>query len=260
MHLDSIGINSESDSSFYVNRPNGSQNYLFLRIRSSAFFHLNGNTIKVEPNSIILFEKGYPQDYRAATDYYSDDYVHFSVENDLTYLHSLNIPFNTIIKVQDLSFVLKILDMLYLENISNLPHNNDSIHLLLMLLVTKISEQFTTTSQSHQHRYQDFLSLRAKIYSNPSYDWNITSIARETSLSPSHFQSLYKTFFGVSCFSDIIDSRMQMARYYLQHTDYSIKKISELCGYENDVHFMRQFKKTYKETAGSYRRNFIHQT
>ena len=73
-------------------------------------------------------------------------------------------------------------------------------------------------------------------------------------ISISHFQHLYKEFFDVSCQTDIINARIRLAEFYLSTTDLSVKEIADLCGYENELHFMRQFKKITKNTPTECRK------
>ena len=95
--------------------------------------------------------------------------------------------------------------------------------------------------------------LRADIYSSPSGSRNIADMAKTLSVSPSHFQYLYTSRFGVSCYEDILCARMKNAEYYLLSTDMTVKNIAAVCGYENDVHFMRQFKRRYNMTPSQFR-------
>ena len=82
----------------------------------------------------------------------------------------------------------------------------------------------------------------------------MADMAKTLSVSPSHFQYLYTSRFGVSCYEDILCARMKNAEYYLLSTDMTVKNIAAVCGYENDVHFMRQFRKRTGSTALEYRR------
>lgn len=79
-------------------------------------------------------------------------------------------------------------------------------------------------------------------------------MAKRLNLSASYFQHSYKNLFGVSVMNDVITSRIAHSKILLSGTDFSIKKIAELCGYEYDVYFMRQFKKRTGMTAREYRK------
>jgi AraC family transcriptional regulator of arabinose operon len=52
---------------------------------------------------------------------------------------------------------------------------------------------------------------------------------------------------------DIINSRLEYAKYLLVNSSLSIAAISKMCGYENDTHFMRQFKKFVGLTPSQFK-------
>ena len=78
-------------------------------------------------------------------------------------------------------------------------------------------------------------------------------LAERMHLSISHFQHLYREFFGTSCIRDVIDARIAYAQYYLTTTEMSIQALAVFCGYESELHFMRQFKKYTGLTPSGYR-------
>ena len=90
--------------------------------------------------------------------------------------------------------------------------------------------------------YSELQNLRSEIYSNPSDEWTVPKLAQRVGLSVSYFQKLYHDMFGISCYNDVILSKINYAKTQLASTNYSIRTIAANCGYDNDVHFMRQFK------------------
>lgn len=100
---------------------------------------------------------------------------------------------------------------------------------------------------------EQFSRLRHEILTNPQKDWNVTDMACSVGVSSSHLHRLYKQFFKVSCLEDIITSRMNRAQQLLAYTHLHIQEIALQCGYKNDSHFMRQFKKRFGMTAVQYR-------
>ena len=101
--------------------------------------------------------------------------------------------------------------------------------------------------------YKEQLSrLCREIAAEPQRDWNIDDMARFVGISRSHMQRLYKQFFGTSCIEDIIESRMNRAKQLLTYTDLRIQEIAMQCGYNNESHFMRQFKIRCGMTAVQY--------
>ena len=128
---------------------------------------------------------------------------------------------------------------------------------MLKMLVLRLGEEFSRREQDQptkKNHYAEALEkLRAEIYSTPAAQRSIAHMAKGLNISPSHFQYLYTAQFGVSCYEDILCARMKNAEYYLLSTDMTVKNVAAICGYENDVHFMRQFKRRYDMTPSQFR-------
>lgn len=92
------------------------------------------------------------------------------------------------------------------------------------------------------------------IYNNPQLPWNINMMAAKLHLSPSHLQALYHRQFGSSCMDNVIEGRLRRAQDLLECSEYSIRDISEQCGYNNVEHFCRQFRQHNGCTPGQYRK------
>ena len=131
-----------------------------------------------------------------------------------------------------------------------------AIDCLLKYFLIKLNE---CMNEKNSHNYdislrERFNQLRLAIYSSPQQNWTVKKMASIVNLSPSYVQSLYKKFFHISCIADLISSRMDRAQQMLIVTDYPIKKISLLCGYESNIYFSRHFKEKAGMTPTEYRR------
>ena len=128
------------------------------------------------------------------------------------------------------------------------------------LIMLKISDLCQKTELADTEMLEQLVELRNQIISNPKETWKIDDIAKKLSISRSYLQHKYKEFFNTSIKKDVILSRIEYSKYLLFATDYTISTITELCGYENDVHFMRTFKKEIGLTPTQYRKslNYSH--
>ncbi len=252
MKINAIGINYNHSRHFSINRPEGSGDYLFLFFRTSALLWQKGNRIVVEKNSILIFNKGTPQIYCANGESYANDYIHFDAEKELDLR---NLPLDTVMTFPATKQVGKIMKEIYLEYISNNSNRNESMDLLMRLLFVKISELVANQLQDTKlYGYHDaLLNLRSMIYRHPEEKWTIERLANHVNLSPSHFQRLYKLTFGTSCIADVITCKLQYAKTSLTATSDTIRDIAIQCGYENEEHFMRQFKQMVGMTPTEYR-------
>ena len=89
---------------------------------------------------------------------------------------------------------------------------------------------------------------------NPSTPRSLDDYAGRLGISKSYFQHLYTELFSISFQQDIIQFRMEHARYLLTTTDLTLSQIAEICGYNNEVHFYRQFKQLTSITPAQYRK------
>lgn len=132
------------------------------------------------------------------------------------------------------------------ESEANITH-------LLRVLFSKLREGIQNESPGiHDH---ELIALHKMIYNNPQLPWNINMMAAKLHLSPSHLQALYHRQFGSSCMDNVIEGRLRRAQDLLEYSEYSIRDISEQCGYNNVEHFCRQFRQHNGCTPGQYRKN-----
>ena len=251
MKLHAMGIGYRHDENFRIIRPEGSGDNLLVIFRTPAFVIADGARVEVPADSAVLYKKTAPQDYGAVGTVYINDWVHFECDEADTFFGRLGIRFGEPICGVPVS-AGSILELLRVESVSDTPKSRECTALLLRLL---IAEVFGGGSGSAASPHSDGLRrLRAEIYGNPAGNYSIGSLAARLSLSTSYFQTLYRAEFGVSCYEDVLRAKTGLAEYYLANTDMQVREIASLCGFENDVHFMRQFRKRTGLTALEYRR------
>lgn len=73
-------------------------------------------------------------------------------------------------------------------------------------------------------------------------------------MSVSNFQHLYKKYFGVTLFQDIIRSRTEYACMLLKSTNLSAVEVAQKSGYNHYAHFVRQFKQTMGISPSEFRK------
>lgn len=256
MFIKNVGYNHCHDADLNISRPNGSGDYLLLLLKTPAIFTFNGSDIISEANSFILYSENTPQFYRAYGTQFSNDWFHFKLtEEDILFLNQLDIPQNKITYIGDFNDLSIIINNLCFETYSSNLYKSETIELYLKLFFIKLSNKIHhNNNQLTNTHYNKMSIIRTKIYNAPYYNWTIEGLSHELTMSKSSFQHIYKNFFGVSPLKDVIISRIEHAKYLLYTTDISIKKISEMCGYNNEIHFMRQFKKQTNLTPMNYRK------
>ena len=105
----------------------------------------------------------------------------------------------------------------------------------------------TSTQEQIEH-------LHFEIHSEPQRNWNLTEIAARYHLSIGYFQRLYKERYGISIIEDVLNARLERAKWLLTHTELRVAEIAEQVGFGSNAHFMRQFRSKVGMTALEYRR------
>ena len=187
-----------------------------------------------------------------------NDWFHFTInDEELKLWYQSDLSFDTLYELDDITFFSQTIKNMSYEFFSRGLYRESMIELYTKLLFTKLLEIVKYRTKDLNPLYDSFLNLRTTIQNHPMRNWQIDDISKSMSLSRSRVQHLYKYFFDSSIAADVINYRMERARYFLYHSTHSISKIAEISGYDNVSCFIRQFKKTFGTTPLKYR-NQIH--
>ncbi|NGZ73795.1 helix-turn-helix domain-containing protein [Saccharibacillus alkalitolerans] len=240
-----------------IERPRGAGNYAFVFFRSRAEIRVDGRLEQAEPNSYILFSPSAPHAYRDLEKPFVNDWFHCEGEELDELLGQLDFPTDRLIRASDPSLVPR--HMLELRRAERElgPYRDRIVDLELRGLFTKLGNALARRSvPARTDRYAEMLSrLRGELYGSPDARVSVEELAGRLNLSKSYFQHLYKELFGCSVLTDMIRGRVEYAQYLLGSTKRSVGEIGRLCGYDNETHFMRQFKQFAGMTPGAYRKS-----
>lgn len=258
MRINDMTLNSRFGGSFIIHREKWTRDFLLVHFRTPAIVVEDGIEVLADEGSFILYHVGSPQHYYAAQTTYSDDFIHFDIDEDYNFLKSLNIPFNCVLHMPKAKIFSKILCNIQNEYISTNKNKELTLDLMLKQLLIKLSEFMENDLEERKYlSYYDILQkLRTEIYSNPEKGWTVAQMAKYCNLSPSYLQTLYKQAFQTTCINDMINSKMQLAKSLLLMTQLPVKEVAIQCGYQNIEYFMRQFKKTTGHTPSEYRLHY----
>ncbi|MEE1099922.1 MAG: AraC family transcriptional regulator [Agathobacter sp.] len=237
-----------------IDRPTGSGDYLILHFLTPMVLNQMGEYINVQSGGCILFTPNMPQQYQAINRFVNS-YIHFELDNPSIF-DELDIPKNkifypTISDKIDLCF-----RQLHIENIEKNLHYEKAINLLMEGLFVEISRQIHRNidhSQIDTDLYENFRHARIEILSHPERNWNTSSMSMLTNMGTSQFYSYYKKFFGSSPKSELLDVRLERAKYLLKTESTSIADVAIESGFNNLSHFTRYFKKAFGVSPTQFR-------
>ncbi|MEJ8304172.1 AraC family transcriptional regulator [Saccharibacillus sacchari] len=256
LQLVSCGSRFTHREGISIERPQGAGNYAFVFFRSRAEVKVNGRIEQAEPNSCILFSPNSDHAYRDLEKPFVNDWIHCEEQELKMWLERLDFPVDRLIVSADPVLVPRcVLDVQHAEREEG-PYRDEIIDLELRGLFAKLANGLARDAvPARTNRYAESLvQLRSDLYGSPDARMSVESLAERVSLSKSYFQHLYKELFGCSVVTDMIRGRVEYAKYLLGSTRLSVGEIGRLCGYENETHFMRQFKQVTSVTPGAYRK------
>ena len=161
---------------------------------------------------------------------------------------------NTVIPLPENTTIPILMKRLYGEFVSLNEYKERTMEYIFRIVLTKVAEMAERSKLAKIPRYDElFQKLRSKIYLEPAKNWHVSECAAEQGLSTPYFQKLYKSYFGNTFVQDVVQSRMEFAKHFLLISNYSVKEIAALCGYNNETFFMKQFKKNVGLTPSQYR-------
>ncbi len=249
------GYESRHKTKFQLIRKTGVPNYILLMVKSKALFRINDKLIETNPNMVILFDRNTPTDYGSVDDFFNNDWIHFDFMGEVSIFETLHIPFNEPIYLSRMPMLSNYVRLLVQENHSPSLHKLQIQDALMRLILYSLDTQVTDHSMSlEESRYRQALNqLRLDIHNTPHKKWTAEYMAASVHLSLSYFQHLYKKTYHITCMQEVIQARIERAKFYLSTTDIPVKTVADFCGYENQMHFIRQFKMKEGLTPSQYR-------
>lgn len=252
--LNKIGSSHTHDKVFQIHRPTGSGDYVFICFHNEMIFIDDNQKHFIKAGSCILYTPDYPHQYYAANDYFTNDWLHFISKDDDAFINQIQFPVNQIIypsRISELSSKIKEIE---LEKIEMKACYESAIDLHIKQLLLQVLREYShlKLTKINQNLYDNLRYLRKQIYHDITKEWYIDDMAKVLNISHSYFQSIYKFMFGVSPTQDIINIRVERAKFYLSTSHYTVKEISMMVGYCNEYHFIRQFKSRTGLTPKQY--------
>lgn len=244
-------------SGFAISRPNGYPEYTFLHFLTSIRIRMNGEIIDTKPGACIFYSPGTPQYYTS-----NGDVIHnwMHTSDDLTpLLKQYNIPENCILYPGQEDYISQIFQKIETEYFLGNPHREDLMNSYLTEFLIKFSRSIHGNHRHERISRKDaakLRELRQEFLSKPEENWTVSKMAEKVSLSTSRFHTVYKTVFGTSPINDVIEARISYARSLLMSDDtLTLPQVAERLGYNDQYHFIRQFKAVNGQTPGQFRKS-----
>ena len=122
--------------------------------------------------------------------------------------------------------------------------------LFLTLLDTIIDGVRQYDEKEHNYRIEEILHF---IHEHYQEQLSVTHIADLFQIERRHLAYLFKRYTGMSPLNYLTEYRIRRSKELLRQADYSIAKVAELVGFEDNLYFSRIFKKRTGYSPSAYR-------
>lgn len=122
--------------------------------------------------------------------------------------------------------------------------------LFLTLLDTIIDGVRQYDEKEHNHSIEEILHF---IHEHYQEHLSVTHIADLFQIERRHLAYLFKRYTGMSPLNYLTEYRIRRSKELLRQADYSIAKVAELVGFEDNLYFSRIFKKRTGYSPSAYR-------
>lgn len=236
-----------------INRPEGSGDYLFLHFLTKMQVTFDDQTVTALPNSFLLFPKDAPQIYQAI-ERFQNGFIHFSVD-EASFIDHYHIPVNEIFYLPNPQSIAELIQDIHMEFNAKQEFFAARMDHLMHLLFIRISRQLTLQVEyrgRNPELYEIFRQARTEILTHIDQDWTSSSMAALTNLGISQFYHYYQEFFSTSPKSELIDARMERAKYMLRVEHAPVGTVAISAGFQSFSNFSRYFTKHCGVTPSEY--------
>lgn len=236
-----------------INRPSGSGDYLFLYLITPMKIRLGAETLVTKEHAFLLYTPGEAQIYQAVKRF-KNSFVHFTCDDD-RFLTDYDLPANRVVYLPDPGAVNTILRNIYMESVLKQDYYPEQTDLLMRQLFILFSRQLHTCPDDAgipADFYEEFRKARIEILTHIDREWNTDNMAALTNLGTSQFYRYYKLFFNRSPKAELLEARLERARYLLRVEGLPVGQAAAQAGFRNLSHFARYFRKDCGMSPSEY--------
>ncbi len=249
---------SRVEKGFSIDRLSGPPNFAFVHFHMPMRILSEGALRDYSENTFAIYQHGTHQLYYPRQGVMLENWMHFDHPDLPEFFHRLSIPLNRPFPAENYAKMDELFRQLNMAVNSPAPYRQELSDLQFNLLMYELAAELQRqeSGRANHSVVERFNNLRLSLASNPEAQWQLSRMAEEMNYSVSHFCLLYKNLFGVSPRQDLLNQRLERAKYLLANTDCTIQEISELLSYESASGFTAYFSKTVGISPSKYRKSF----
>lgn len=246
----------ETDGFRYI-QPRGIRAFTVFFFQTQVDLQLQGSNLSLSPGSCVILAPGTPQHFTARS---TLRYSRLDATEDMApILLQYHLPLGQPVLLSDADAVTDVFKQLSQEFRSKHPYRDEMLNAYLQILLVLLSRSFNKSAPVaalQQDLHLDIRNVRQYVLSNPQRKWTVAEMSQLMSLSPSRFHAVYKEVFGTAPMRDVIEAKIEYAKtLLLDRKNFSLPQIADMLGYNDQYHFIRQFRTETGLTPGVFRKS-----
>ena len=238
----------------YLVQRNNYNSFLLIYVKKGeGFLEVNQKKYTFHAEDVILVDCYKPHIYGTTKD--SEIlWFHFDGSSSREYVYMIMNNTGPVCSVRDLITFEKDLNRILLM-ISNESTVNDALCSYYIVKILTDILLCSTKLQKEENTHSIIEDIISFINNNTSSKLSLEDLAYRAGLSPFYFTRLFKKETGYTPHEYTIVSRINIAKFYLKSSTYSIKEICFNSGFSSESSFCSTFRRVCNMTPSEYREN-----
>lgn len=254
-HTGYCDYNRSNPDCDFINRPEGSGDYLLLYFMTPMKVYMDDGTRLAKEGAFLLYTPGEAQVYQAVRRF-KNSFVHFTCDDE-GFITAYDLPVNQIVYPPYPDMMNPFFKSIYVESVTKQDYYQEQIDKLMhqmFILLSRLLHSFPKGIGDRADLFEQFRKARIEILTHIDRKWDADNMAALTNLGTSQFYNYYKLFFNRSPKAELLDARMERSKYLLRVEKLPVGQAAAQAGFDSLPHFTRYFKKMCGMTPSEYGR------
>ena len=252
LHLRACGVRFRHPSTFLLNRPRGSGDWLLVQFLVPSQVRDGQGMQEVGEGWGILYAPGTKQWYRPIAGPFANHWCHLAGGEVPGLVQRLGLPVDTVMPLADGGSVGRAIAALDLarRRADRLWPVESAALIVQVLVALARGHGDALAGEANDATLRE---VRSGMLGDPERAWTVDGLAQASHLSRSRFSMRYRAAFGVSPVEDLIRARVERARVLLAG-GVPVKEAARSSGFSSPSYFSRQFTRRMGVPPAAYAR------
>lgn len=228
----------------FVNRPNGTGDYLLMGFHGPAEFRDSTGMHRFDGPSVILWAPSDSHYYGRADSTYVHSWLHVDGDTMAELTREAGLEIGVGHSVNNLAPLEQMVLELHAEMTEWATPSFEITRSIIDTGLRRLARLALNRPQPNLPP-ENLRAAKLRVDSDPASVVSVTDMARAAGLSRQHFTELFSHHFGMAPMKYVHQVRMHRAAHLLRDQNLRVSDVSLAVGFEDPFHFSRSFRKEF---------------